>query len=250
MSTQGLQGKVALVTGGSRGIGRACAVALAKAGAKVVISYAGNEAAAQETLGLMQAAGVAGEAVKFDVSDAAACQAAVDGIVKAHGRLDVLVNNAGIAVDGLIMRFKDEDWDRTLDTNLKGAFALIRAASRPMMKQRGGAIVNVSSIVGEMGNGGQAAYAASKAGLIGLTKAVAKELASRNIRVNAVSPGFIGTDMTHGLSEENKTKMLDAIPLSRLGSAEEVASAVLFLSSDASSYITGEVLKVNGGMYM
>ncbi|MBF5046369.1 3-oxoacyl-[acyl-carrier-protein] reductase [Aggregicoccus sp. 17bor-14] len=250
MSTQGLQGKVALVTGGSRGIGRACAVALAKAGAKVIISYAGNEAAAQETLGLLQAAGVAGEAVKFDVADAAACQAAVDGIVKAHGRLDVLVNNAGIAVDGLIMRFKDEDWDRTLDTNLKGAFALIRAASRPMMKQRGGAIVNVSSIVGEMGNGGQAAYAASKAGLIGLTKAVAKELASRNIRVNAISPGFIGTDMTHGLSDENKSKMLEAIPLARLGSAEEVANAVLFLSSDASSYITGEVLKVNGGMYM
>jgi 3-oxoacyl-[acyl-carrier protein] reductase len=250
MSTQGLQGKVALVTGGSRGIGRACAVALAKAGAKVVISYAGNEVAAQETLGLLQAAGVAGESVKFDVADSAACQAAVDGIVKAHGRLDVLVNNAGIAVDGLIMRFKDEDWDRTLDTNLKGAFALIRAASRPMMKQRGGSIVNVSSIVGEMGNGGQAAYAASKAGLIGLTKAVAKELASRNIRVNAVSPGFIGTDMTHGLSEENKAKMLEAIPLARLGSAEEVANAVLFLSSDASSYITGEVLKVNGGMYM
>jgi 3-oxoacyl-[acyl-carrier protein] reductase len=249
MSTN-MQGKIALVTGGSRGIGRACAVALAKAGAKVVISYAGNEAAAQETLGLLQAAGTAGEAVKFDVADTAACQSAIDGIVKAHGRLDVLVNNAGIAVDGLIMRFKDEDWDRTLDTNLKGAFALIRAASRPMMKQRGGAIVNVTSIVGEMGNGGQAAYAASKAGLIGLTKSVAKELASRNIRVNAVSPGFIGTDMTSGLSEDNKSKMLEAIPLARLGSADEVANAVLFLSGDAASYITGEVLKVNGGMYM
>jgi 3-oxoacyl-[acyl-carrier protein] reductase len=248
MST--MQGKVVLVTGGSRGIGRACAVAFAKAGAKVVISYAGNEAAAQETLGLLQAAGSAGEAIKFDVADAQACQAAVDGIVKAHGRLDVLVNNAGIAVDGLIMRFKDEDWDRTLDTNLKGAFALIRAASRPMMKQKGGAIVNLSSVVGEMGNGGQAAYAASKAGLIGLTKSVAKELASRNIRVNAVSPGFIGTDMTQGLSEDNKSKMLEAIPLARLGSADEVAHAVLFLSSDAASYITGEVLKVNGGMYM
>jgi 3-oxoacyl-[acyl-carrier protein] reductase len=250
MSAQAMQGKVVLVTGGSRGIGRACAVAFAKAGAKVVISYAGNEAAAQETLGMLQAAGTAGEAVKFDVSDAAACAAAVDGIVKAHGRLDVLVNNAGIAVDGLIMRFKDEDWDRTLDTNLKGAFALIRAASRPMMKQKGGAIVNLTSVVGEMGNGGQAAYAASKAGLIGLTKSVAKELASRNIRVNAVSPGFIGTDMTSGLSEDNKSKMLEAIPLARLGSADEVANAVLFLSGDAASYITGEVLKVNGGMYM
>jgi 3-oxoacyl-[acyl-carrier protein] reductase len=243
-------GKVVLVTGGSRGIGRACAVAFAKAGAKVVISYAGNEAAAQETLGLLAQAGTPGEAVRFDVADTAACQKAVDDLVKAHGRLDVLVNNAGVAVDGLVMRLKDEDWDRQLDTNLKGAFALIRAASRPMMKQRGGAVVNLTSVVGEMGNGGQAAYAASKAGLIGLTKSVAKELASRNIRVNAVSPGFIGTDMTSHLAEDTRQKMLDAIPLSRLGSAEEVAQAVLFLSSDAASYITGEVLKVNGGMYM
>ncbi len=245
-----LTGKVAIVTGGSRGIGRACAVAFAKAGAKVVISYAGNEAAANETLGLIQAAGAKGEALKFDASDTAACANAVDHIVKTYGRLDVLVNNAGVAVDGLVMRVKDEDWDKQLDTNLKGAFALIRAASRPMMKQRGGAIINLTSVVGEMGNGGQAAYSASKAGIIGLTKAVARELASRNIRVNAVSPGFIGTDMTSGLSEDNKSKMLEAIPQSRLGSADEVAHAVLFLSSDAASYITGEVLKVNGGMYM
>jgi 3-oxoacyl-[acyl-carrier protein] reductase len=160
------------------------------------------------------------------------------------------VNNAGVAIDGLVMRVKDEDWDKTLDTNLKGAFALIRAASRPMMKQRGGAIVNLTSVVGEMGNGGQAAYAASKAGLIGLTKSVAKELASRNIRVNAVSPGFIGTDMTAALPEDVKGKMLEAIPLARLGGAEEVAHAVAFLASDAASYVTGEVLKVNGGMYM
>jgi 3-oxoacyl-[acyl-carrier protein] reductase len=174
----------------------------------------------------------------------------VEGIVKTHGRLDVLVNNAGVAVDGLVMRMKDEDWDKQLDTNLKGAFALIRSASRPMMKQRGGAIINLTSIVGEMGNGGQAAYSASKAGLIGLTKSVAKELASRNIRVNAVSPGFIATDMTAHLEGDTKEKMMASIPLARLGSAEDVAQAVVFLASDAAAYITGEVLKVNGGMYM
>ena len=247
----GLKDKVVLVTGGSRGIGRAIAVAFAKAGAAtVIISYAGNEAAANETLGLIQAAGSKGEATKFDVSDTEACANAVDSIVKAHGRLDVLVNNAGVAVDGLVMRVKDEDWDKQLDTNLKGPFALIRAASRPMMKQRGGAIINLTSVVGEMGNGGQAAYSASKAGIIGLTKAVARELASRNIRVNAVSPGFIGTDMTSHLNDETRQKMLGAIPLARLGNPEEVASAVLFLASDAATYITGEVLKVNGGMYM
>ncbi|QRO01067.1 3-oxoacyl-[acyl-carrier-protein] reductase [Archangium violaceum] len=242
--------KVVLVTGGSRGIGRSIAVAFAKQGATVVISYAGNEAAAQETLGLIQAAGAKGESVRFDVADTAACASTVEGIVKTHGRLDVLVNNAGVAVDGLVMRVKDEDWDKQLDTNLKGAFALIRAASRPMMKQRGGAIINLTSVVGEMGNGGQAAYSASKAGLIGLTKSVARELASRNIRVNAVSPGFIGTDMTSHLEGETREKMLAAIPLGRLGSPEDVANAVLFLASDTAAYITGEVLKVNGGMYM
>jgi 3-oxoacyl-[acyl-carrier protein] reductase len=243
--------KVVLVTGGSRGIGRACALAFAKAGAStVVVSYAGNEAAANESVGLLQAAGAKAEAIRFDVADSAACTSAVEGVVKAHGRLDVLVNNAGVAVDGLVMRMKDEDWDRQLDTNLKGAFALIRAASRPMMKQRGGAIINISSIIGEMGNAGQAAYSASKAGLIGLTKSVAKELSSRNIRVNAVTPGFIGTDMTSHLNDELRQKMLETIPLGRLGAPEEVANAVLFLASDAASYITGEVLKVNGGMYM
>jgi 3-oxoacyl-[acyl-carrier protein] reductase len=243
--------KVVLVTGGSRGIGRACALAFAKAGAStVVVSYAGNEAAANESVGLLQAAGAKAEALRFDVADSAACTSAVEGVVKAHGRLDVLVNNAGVAMDGLVMRLKDEDWDRQMDTNLKGAFALIRAASRPMMKQRGGAIINISSIIGEMGNAGQAAYSASKAGLIGLTKSVAKELSSRNIRVNAVTPGFIGTDMTSHLNDELRQKMLETIPLGRLGAPEEVANAVLFLASDAASYITGEVLKVNGGMYM
>ena len=240
-------GKVVLVTGGSRGIGRACAVAFAKAGATVVISYAGNEAAAAEAVAL---AGPNARRMKFDVADTAACAAAVDEVVKGAGRLDVLVNNAGVAIDGLAVRVKDDDWDRTLDTNLKGAFALCRAAARPMMKQRSGAIVNLTSVVGETGNVGQAAYAASKAGLIGLTKSLARELSSRNIRVNAVSPGFIDTDMTAGLNAELKAKMTEGIPLGRLGSSDEVARAVLFLASDAASYVTGEVLKVNGGMYM
>ena len=244
------ENKVALVTGGSRGIGRAISLELAKRGAMVVLSYAGNEAAANETVKLITDAGGKAKAIRFDVADSEACSAAIDGIVKELGRIDVLVNNAGVAIDGLLMRFKDEDWDKTLNTNLKGAFALTRAVSRPMMKQKGGAIVNVSSIVGEMGNGGQSAYAASKAGLIGLTKSVARELASRNIRVNAVTPGFITTDMTASLTPEQKEKMLTAIPLSRIGNAEEVAGAVAFLASDAASYITGETLKVNGGMYM
>jgi 3-oxoacyl-[acyl-carrier protein] reductase len=250
MSWRDFENKVVLVTGGSRGIGRACAVAFARRGASVVIGYAGNEAAANETLGLIDQAGGKGKAIRFDTADTQACTDAVDGIVKEQGRLDVLVNNAGIAIDGLIMRFKDEDWDRTLDTNLRGAFALIRAASRPMMKQRAGAVVNITSVVGEMGNAGQAAYAASKAGLIGLTKAIARELASRNIRVNAVSPGFIGTDMTEKIPDEMRTKMVGQIPLGRLGSVEEIASAVLFLASEQAAYVTGEVLKVNGGMYM
>ena len=244
------ENKVVLVTGGSRGIGRAIALEFAKRGATTVISYAGNEAAATDTVKLLTDAGAKAKAVRFDVADSAACSAAVDEVMKEFGRLDVLVNNAGVAIDGLLMRFKDDDWDKTLDTNLKGAFSLMRAVSRPMMKQKGGAIVNVSSIVGETGNGGQAAYAASKAGLIGLTKSVAKELSSRNIRVNAVTPGFIDTDMTAAIPAELKEKMLGQIPLGRLGSAEEVAKTVAFLASDAASYVTGEVLKVNGGMYM
>jgi 3-oxoacyl-[acyl-carrier protein] reductase len=247
----GFKDKVVLVTGGSRGIGRACSVAFAKAGAStVIISYAGNEAAAQETVGLIQAAGAKAEALKFDVADTAAGASAVEGIFKTHGRLDVLVNNAGVAVDGLVMRVKDEDWDKQIDTNLKGSFALIRAVSRPMMKQRSGVIINLTSIVGEAGNAGQSAYSASKAGLIGLTKSIAKELASRNIRVNAVSPGFIDTDMTASLPDDTRKKLLDSIAMSRLGTVEEVAQSVIFLASDAASYITGEVLKVNGGMYM
>lgn len=243
-------GKVALVTGGSRGIGRAIAVELAKGGATVVVNYAGNEAAAQEACALVEQAGGRAEARRFDVGDPEACKQAVDEVVKVHGGLHVLVHNAGIAIDQLLMRLKDEELERQLEVNLKSAFWLCRAASRPMMKQRGGSIVNLTSVVGEMGNAGQTAYAATKAGLIGFTKSVARELASRNVRANLVSPGFIDTDMTRVLPEDVKAKMFEAIPLGRLGSAEEVARAVAFLASDASSYVTGELLRVNGGMYM
>jgi 3-oxoacyl-[acyl-carrier protein] reductase len=244
-------GKTALVTGASRGIGRAIAVTLARGGANVALNYAGNEAAAEEARRLVLEAGAPkAKLYRFDVADSAACNAAVESVIADLGALDVLVNNAGIAVDQLVMRLKDEDWDRQLQVNLTGTFHLIRAATRPMMKARRGAIVNLTSVVGEMGNAGQAAYAAAKAGQIGLTKSVARELASRNIRVNAVAPGYIDTDMTAGLPEAAKAKMKEMIPLGRLGNAEDVANAVAFLASDQASYVTGEVLRVNGGMYM
>lgn len=243
-------GKVALVTGGSRGIGRAICVHLGKGGATVIVNYAGNEAAAQETCGLVEKAG--GKAIprRFDVADPEACSAAVDYAIKELGGLHVLVHNAGVAIDGLLMRMKNEDLERQLDVNLKAAFWLCRTAARPMMKQRQGSIVNLTSVVGEMGNVGQTAYAATKAGLIGFTKSLARELASRNVRANLVSPGFIDTDMTSNLPEDAREAMLGAIPLGRLGSAEEVANAVAFLASDAASYVTGETLRVNGGMLM
>jgi len=245
------KGKVALVTGASRGIGRAIAVALARGGASLALNYAGNEAAAQEALKLVEAAGAPrARLLRFDVADPAACARAVEEVVAELGGLHILVNNAGIAIDQLLMRLKDEDWKRQLDVNLTGAFNLTKAVTRPMMKAKGGAIVNLSSVVGEMGNAGQVAYAATKAGLIGLTKSVARELASRNIRCNAVTPGFIDTDMTSALPEAARTRMLESIPLARLGSAEDVANAVCFLASDQAAYVTGEVLKVNGGMYM
>jgi 3-oxoacyl-[acyl-carrier protein] reductase len=245
------KGKVALVTGASRGIGRAIAVALAHGGASVALNYAGNEAAAAEALALVLAAGAPrARLYRFDIADPAASQKAVDEVVAEFGGLHILVNNAGIAIDQLLMRLKDEDWKRQLDVNLTGAFNLTRAVTRPMMKARGGAIVNLSSVVGEMGNAGQVAYAATKAGLIGLTKSVARELASRNIRCNAVTPGFIDTDMTSALPEAARTRMLESIPLARLGSAQDIANAVCFLASEQAAYVTGEVLKVNGGMYM
>jgi 3-oxoacyl-[acyl-carrier protein] reductase len=245
------KGKIALVTGASRGIGRAIAVALAKGGASVALNYAGNEAAAAEALALCQQAGAAkAKLYKFDIGDPAACAKAVDEVVADLGGLHILVNNAGIAVDGLVMRVKDDDWNRQLQVNLTGTFNLIRAATRPLMKAKGGSIVNVSSVVGEMGNAGQAAYSAAKAGQIGLTKTIARELASRNVRCNAVTPGYIETDMTAGIAEAGKQKLQEMIPLARLGTAEDVANAVAWLASDQASYVTGEVLRVNGGMYM
>ena len=245
------KGKIALVTGASRGIGRAIAVALAKGGASVALNYAGNDAAANEALALCQQAGAAkAKLYKFDISDPAACQKAIDEVVADMGGLHILVNNAGIAVDGLVMRVKDDDWNRQLQVNLTGTFNLIRAATRPLMKAKGGSIVNVSSVVGEMGNAGQAAYSAAKAGQIGLTKTIARELASRNVRCNAVTPGYIETDMTAGIAEAGKQKLQEMIPLARLGTADDVANAVAWLASDQASYVTGEVLRVNGGMYM
>ncbi len=242
------QGKVALVTGGSRGIGRACALELGRRGASVAITYQASEAAAQEVVEALKALGVPALALKLELADADACAKAVDAVVEALGRLDVLVNNAGIALDGLVMRLKTEDWNRQLDVNLTGAFHLVKAASRPMVKQRSGAIVNLTSVVGEMGNAGQSAYAAAKAGLIGFTKALSRELAGRNIRVNAVSPGFIETDMTSRIAGEARDKLVASIPLARLGNADEVARAVAFLASEQASYVTGEVLRVNGGL--
>ncbi len=243
-------GKVALVTGGSRGIGRAIAVTLAAGKASLVLNYAGNDAAAEEARKLCEAAGAPRVVLsRFDVTDPEACQKGVDEAV-ALGGLHVLVNNAGIAIDQLVMRLKAEDWQRQLDVNLGGAFHMVKAATRPMMKQRQGSIVNLTSVVGEMGNAGQAAYAATKAGLIGFTKSVARELASRNIRANAVAPGFIDTDMTKDLPEAARQKMLENIPLARLGTAQEVADCVAWLASEKASYVTGEVIRVNGGMYM
>ena len=245
------QGKTALVTGASRGIGRAIAVALARGGARVALNYAGNQAAAEEALRLVREAGSPeARRFQFDEADAEAVTRAVDEVVKSMGGLHILVNNAGVALDQLVMRLKDEDWKRQLDVNLTGAFHLIRAATRPMMKARGGVIVNLTSVVGEMGNAGQAAYSATKAGLIGLTKSVARELASRNVRVNAVAPGYIDTDMTAAVPEAARQKLAEMIPLGRLGSAEDVAAAVAWLCSDQASYVTGEVLRVNGGMHM
>ena len=244
-------GKTALVTGASRGIGRAIAVALARGGARLALNYAGNQAAAEESLRLVREAGSPeARLFPFDVADPAAAAKAVDEVVATMGGLHILVNNAGIALDQLVMRIKDEDWQRQLDVNLSGAFHLIRAATRPMMKARGGSTVNLTSVVGEMGNAGQAGYAATKAGLIGLTKSVARELASRNVRVNAVSPGYIDTDMTASLPDSAKQKMAEMIPLGRLGRVEDVAAAVAWLCSDQASYVTGEVLRVNSGMHM
>ena len=243
-----LQGKCALVTGGSRGIGRAVCLELARQGARVAVNYAGNAAAAEETVKACEALGAEAFAIQADVADAAACEAMVKEVLTRFGRLDILVNNAGVTRDGLMPMMKEADWDAVLDTNLKGAFHCMKAVYRPMMKQKYGRIVNLSSIVGLRGNAGQANYAASKAGLIGLTKSMAKELAGRNVTVNAVAPGFIDTDMTAVLPEKAREAMLSTIPMGRLGQAEDVARAVAFFAGDASAYVTGQVLCVDGGM--
>ena len=245
------ENKVALVTGASRGIGRAAAVRLAEGGAKIAISYAGNDAAANEAKAECEKAGApAVLLLKFDVADPAACAKAIDDVIAGLGAIHILVNNAGISIDGLILRYKAEDLRRTLDVDLASAFHLSKAACKPMMKQRWGSIVNLTSVVGEQGNAGQTAYSMAKAGLIGLTKSLARELGSRNIRVNAVSPGYIDTDMTKDLPEEAKKMMVDAAALGRTGTGREVAEAIAFLASDRAAFVTGEVLRVNGGLYM
>ena len=243
-----LQGKCALVTGGSRGIGRAVCLELARQGARVAVNYAGNAAAAEETVKACQDLGAEAFAIQADVADAAACDAMVKEVLSRFGRVDILVNNAGVTRDGLMLTMKESDWDTVLDTNLKGAFQCMKAVYRPMMKQKYGRVVNLTSIVGLRGNAGQANYAASKAGLIGLTKSMAKELAARNVTVNAVAPGFIDTDMTAALPEKAREAMLASIPMGRLGQAEDVAQAVAFFAGDASAYVTGPVLCVDGGM--
>jgi len=244
-----MKDKVAVITGASRGIGRSIALILAGEGAKIVVS-ARNSAELEKLVAEISEKGGEAIAVAGDVAVTADADRLVDAAVAAYGRLDILVNNAGITRDGLLLRMKDEDWDAVLNVNLKGAFLCTRAAAKVMSKQRYGRIINISSVVGEMGNAGQANYCASKAGLLGLTKSVARELARRNVTVNAVTPGFIVTDMTEALPEKTREELAAQIPLGRLGDAEDIAHAVLFLASDRSGYVTGQVLGVNGGMYM
>ena len=245
-----LQGKIAVVTGGSRGIGRAISLRLAAMGALVYINYVSRPDAAEETRALIEAAGGTARTVAFDVADGNRIQEAFKHIVDEAGRIDILVNNAGITRDGLLARMKESDWDEVHATNLKGAFLCTKAVSKTMMKQRWGRIVNISSVIGFAGNAGQVNYAAAKAGLIGMTKAVARELASRNITVNSVAPGYIQTDMTEALSAEAREQLLREIPLASLGTPEDVAGAVAFLVGDDGRYLTGQTLHVNGGMYM
>lgn len=242
--------KTAVVTGGSRGLGRAICLELAKGGANVVFCYAGNETAAQETLAACEALGAKAAAVCCDVTDAEADLTLVKTTVNLFGRVDILVNNAGITRDGLLLTMKEADFDAVIAANLKGAFLCMKAVARQMVRQRYGRIVNLSSVVGLRGNAGQVNYAASKAGVIGMTKSLAKELAGRNITVNAVAPGFIDTDMTAALTETAKNAALGSIPMGRMGTPENVAKAVAFLAGEDAGYITGQVLAVDGGMSM
>ncbi|QQE76079.1 3-oxoacyl-[acyl-carrier-protein] reductase [Brevibacillus composti] len=245
-----ITGKTALVTGASRGIGRAIALTLAEAGANIVVNYSGSEAAAAETVAKVKELGRDAIMVRANVSQAEEVNEMFKTALDHFGSIDILVNNAGITRDNLLMRMKEEEWDDVIAINLKGVFNCIKAATRPMMKQRSGRIINITSIVGVMGNPGQANYVAAKAGVIGLTKTTARELASRGITVNAVAPGFIDTDMTAALPEDVKSAMMNQIPLGRFGQAEDIARVVLFLASDAAGYMTGQTLHVDGGMYM
>ncbi|MGE7997242.1 3-oxoacyl-[acyl-carrier-protein] reductase [Lysinibacillus sp. NPDC093190] len=245
-----LEGKVAVVTGASRGIGRSIALKLADEGAKVVVNYSGSQAKAEEVVATIQENGGEAIAVQASVSKTEEVTALMDAAVKTFGSLDILVNNAGITRDNLLMRMKEDEWDDVLDTNLKGVFLCTKAVTRQMMKQRAGRIINISSIVGVAGNAGQANYVAAKAGVIGLTKTTAKELASRNILVNAIAPGFIETEMTEQLPEDLKQGMLTQIPLAKLGQPEDIAKAVAFLASDDANYMTGQTLHIDGGMIM
>jgi len=245
-----LDGRVAIVTGGSRGIGRAVSVALAQAGAHVVVGYVGREDAARETLAAIVAADGKGEILRIDVADPQSVEDGFKKVVEANGKVDILVSNAGIAIDQLLLRVKPEDLASTWATNLDGAIWCAKSAVRTMMRKKHGRIIHMSSVVAESGNPGQAVYSASKAALIGLTKTLAREYASRGITVNAVAPGFIETDMTASLTEEQRKVILDQTPAGRIGSPEEVAAAVLYLASDEAAYVTGQVIRVNGGMYV
>ncbi|BBO76418.1 beta-ketoacyl-ACP reductase [Desulfosarcina widdelii] len=242
--------RVVVVTGGSRGIGRAICVALSAPGTRVYFNYSNNSEAAEETARCIEAAGGKAASHQVDVASESAVTDHLSTVLKEAGRIDVLVNNAGITRDGLLVRMKAADWDAVMDVNLKGAFNCMKAAAKAMMKQRYGRIVNISSVVGASGNPGQANYVAAKAGIIGLSKAVARELASRNITVNVVAPGYVDTDMTGDLSDKAKDAMIAQIPMGRIGTPEEIAGAVAFLVSPAADYITGQVIHVNGGMYM
>jgi len=245
-----LSGKVALVTGSARGIGRSIAERFCAEGATVVVNDVGNDAPALETLAALEAAGGKGSVEMFDVSDPAQVDASVKRILETHGRIDILVNNAGITRDNLLLRMSEEEFDAVVRVNLKGTWLLTKVVTRHMMKQRSGKVINISSVVGMMGNAGQSNYAAAKAGIIGFTKAAARELAARNITVNAIAPGFIRTAMTAGLPEAVQKTFLAQIPLGRFGAPEEVAELALFLASDAAAYVTGQVVGINGGMYM
>ena len=243
-----LTGKIALVTGASRGIGAQIAKSLAECGAAVIINYNGSADKAQAVADEIYSAGGKAEIYPCNVADFAACGEMIQAIVKKHGRLDILVNNAGITKDGLLMKMSEEEFDQVISVNLKGAFQRIRHASRYFLKQRSGKIINISSVSGILGNAGQANYASSKAGMIGLTKSVARELASRGITVNAIAPGMIATDMTDAMTQEAREKMTEAIPLGRMGTPEDVANMAVFLASPKSDYITGQVFAVDGGM--